>query len=179
MTPRDRVDTIIDHAASRMVQATPSDALRANVMSRISVEKPSRFAWRFAFAGGAIATVALVAFLSWPSKHTILNSPIADAKVGNFPIVDSSMHPTVALNSTSPLTSVARTVAANGSGELVVASLSDADQEWLSRRVPALEHPELMTPVKPLLEGAPIKAIDVEPMRVAPLVVPAIGDDNQ
>ena len=59
---------------------------------------------------------------------------------------------------------------------MVFATMSDADQEWLSRSVPALEHPELMT-VEPLPEGAPIKAI--EPMRVAPIVVTAIGDDNQ
>jgi len=45
--------------------------------------------------------------------------------------------------------------------------------------VPALEHPELMT-IKPLSDGAPVKAIDFQPIgRVAPLVVPAIGDDNQ
>jgi hypothetical protein len=150
--------------------------LRANVMSRIAAEKKTaRCAWRYVFAFGAIASVALVAFLSWPSNRAIHNSPITDQKIANSPLVDSSLNPTSAVNPASPLPSVARTASADDSGRL--AFTTDADQAGMS--VPALEHPELMT-VKPLFEGAPVKAIDaIEPIRLAPLVVPAIGDDNQ
>ncbi len=61
MTPLDRIDSVINEAASRITNAKPSDALRANVMSRIAAERPSRFAWRYVFAGGEIASIGLVA----------------------------------------------------------------------------------------------------------------------
>lgn len=179
MTPLDRVDSAINDAASRMTTATPSDALRANVMSRVSHLRAPRFGgqagfarWRFLFAGGAIASVALVAFVMWPFNPTIPNPAIS-----NPTIINALADPTVAVNDPSSLASVARTVAAHDSGQLALAAMVDAEQEWSNRIVPALEQPELLT-VKPLFDGAPVKAIDIEPIRITPLMVRAI-DDNQ
>lgn len=177
MTPRDRIDTLIDDTASRMTSARPSDALRTNVMARITNGHPSRFAWRYVLAGSAAASIALVAFASWPSDLTVPNPTISNPTFVNPAILNSSANPTGVHVPASPLTSVTRTVAA-GSGPSVVAVLTDAERDWLSRSVPALEHPEPLMTVRPLSEGAPIKAIDIEPIRVAPLVVLAIGDDN-
>ena len=177
MTPHSPIDSAINNAASRMTSAKPSEAWRAKVMSRIAVERPAGFPWRFVFAGGAIASVALVAFVSWPTNPTIPTPTIPTPTLINPTVINSKLDPTAAADATSPLLSVSRTAAANDSGQLVLATLTDADQEWLSRSVPALEHPELMT-VRPLLGRAQV-AIDIEPIRVAPLVVLAIGDDNQ
>lgn len=177
MTPRDRIDTLIDDTASRMTSAQPSDALRANVMSRIGAERTARLrAWRFGVASGVIASVALIALVSWRANSTITNPAISTPTVINPTILNSSANPTGVHVPASPLTSVARTVASD-SEPSVVAALAEAERDWLS--VPALEHPELLMTVKPLSEGAPVKTIDIEPIRVAPLVVPAIGDDNQ
>jgi hypothetical protein len=178
VTPNTGIDTAINNAAARMTNATPSDALRAGVMSRIAVAPPRLRAWRFGVAFG-VASVGLVAFLVWPHKGapnpTISQLAISTPTLINPTIPNEPAHPTAGTAPTSPLTSVAQTVAANDSGRFVVTT--DADQMRMS--VPALEHPELLTPVKPLSEGAPFKAIDIEPIRVAPLVVLAIGDDNQ
>jgi len=175
VTPLDRIDSVINDAASRIVSAKPSDALRANVMSRIAIEKPSRFAWRYVFAGGAIASVALVAFASLHNR-AIPNPTISTPTLINPTVINpmASANPTAAGASASPLPSMVRTTA-DESGRMVFAA--DADQAGMS--IPALEHPELMTPVKPLSEVAPIKAIDVEPISVAPLTVRAIDGDNQ
>jgi len=117
VTPLDRIDSVINDAASRMTNAKPSDALRANVMSRISVERPSRFGWRYVFAGGAIASVALVAFAAWPHNAAVSQFAISTPTVINPTILTSPVNspaatdPTAAANRPSPLTSVARTAA--------------------------------------------------------------------
>ncbi len=179
MTPHEPVDSAINEAASRLTSAKPSDAFRSNVMSRIAVTQPSRFAWRYVFAGGAMASVALAAFVSWPNNPTISNLTIANPTVINPAVISSTIaaHPTAVKNASSPLTSIARTVAATDGEQSVLAALSDTDPEWSSRMVPALEQAEPMT-IRPL-SGAPIKAIDIDPIRLAPLVVSAIGNNQQ
>ena len=171
MTPLDPLDSAINAAASRLTNAKPSDALRANVMSRIAAEKKtSRFAWRFVLAGGAIATIALVAFTS------LHNSAVPNPTIPTPTLINPTViNPTIASNAPSPIASVVRTASADDSGRLVF--MADADPAGMS--VPALEHPELMTPIKPLFDGAPVTAIDIEPIRMAPLTVRAIDDDNQ
>lgn len=178
MTPLDRVDSAINEAASRLTSATPSDALSANVMSRIAVERSSRLAWRYVFAGGAMASVALIALVAWPFNPTIPNPAISNPTIINPTVINASANPTALKNDSSSLTSVARTVAAHDSGQLALAAMVDAEQEWSNRIVPALEQPELMT-IKPLFEGAPVKTIDIEPIRMAPLMVRAIDDNQQ
>jgi hypothetical protein len=176
VTPHDPLDSAINQAASRLTSAKPSDALRAGVMARIASERPSRFPWRFVFAGSAVAAMVIVGAVSFRapmvSENPISNTPIINASKTPTP------DPTGVKTPASPVTSVARTAAADDSG-LVLATLTKSDEEWLQGKVRALERPELIVPVKPLFGGAPIKTIDIEPIRVAPLVVPAIDDNNQ
>jgi hypothetical protein len=176
VTPNTGIDTAINNAASRMTNAKPSDALRASVMSRIAVDRPSRFSWRLVLVGSAAASVALVVLSVFVLRNTNghVSPKLSTPSVATV-AATAKADPTAATTPTSPLTSVARTIAADDSGRFVVTA--DADQTGMS--VAALEHPEQLTPVKPLSETAPVKAIDIEPIRVAPLVVLAIGDDNQ
>jgi hypothetical protein len=186
MTPREPIDSLIDNTASRLTSATPSDALRANVMSRIASERRPRFVWRYVFAGGALASIALVMFVTWPRNPAVPNPAIPTATIPTPTLLNptvingtASVNPTGVRTQTSPLASVVRTAAAHDSGHAAFASAAGTEQDWSSERVAALERPELIAPVKPLLEVAPFKTIDVEPIRVAPLVVRAIDDDNQ
>lgn len=175
MTPLGPIDQLIDNAAARLTHARPSHAFRANVMARIAVAQPSRFQWRYVFAGSA-AAIVLAGVLTLREGGPVSPKPEALSAVNNAPTVEAD--PTATKNDSSPLTSMPRTVAAHDSGQLAFASLAGAEQEWTGQVIPALEHPELMT-VKPLFEGAPIKGIDIEPIRMAPLVVPTLDDINR
>jgi hypothetical protein len=178
MTPREPLDSLIDNAASRLTDAKPSDTLRANVMSRIAVERPSRFPWRFVFAGGALASVALVAFVSWQRNPAISNLAVSNPTISNPPlinptVINSSAHPTAGADASSPLTSTVMRTAALATPPQTFHALNAAEQAWLERGVPALEDPKA-----PEVTTIHIAAIDIEPLRVAPLVVPALGDEQ-
>lgn len=172
MTPHDPIESAINNAAARMTNAKPSTALRANVMARIAAERPSRFAWRYVFVGGAIASVAVVAFVSWPANSAISQSTISNPTLVNPTVINSRVDPTTPAARTSPVTSV------NAARIERAASFapSEADLEWSANAPPALERPEPLERVKSL-EMKPIDTIT--PLGVAPLVVvPVLGDDG-
>lgn len=184
MTPRDvsrsnddRIDSAINDAASRMTHAKPSDALRANVMSRISAEQPARFPWRFVFAGGAIASVALITFASWPSNSQFHNPTISNPTLVNPTVINgiAANNPTAAPNRPSPVMSVVTKNAARVDPAASFAP-SEAELEWRSANAPpALERPAPLEKVKSL----EMKTIDnITPLTVAPLMVLALGDDG-
>lgn len=175
MTPQDPIDSAINNAAARMTGAKPSDALRANVMSRLRAERfggQARLrAWRFVFAGGAIASVALVAFASWPGNSAMPNPSISNPTLINPTVINSQTHPTAGIRTSSPVTSVnaARIERA------AVFTPSEAEMEWSANAPPALERPD---PLKKA-ETLELKLIDnITPLGIAPLVVPALGDDG-
>ncbi len=170
MTPLDRIDFVISDAATRMTSAKPSDALRANVLSRIAVERPARFAWRWVFAGGAVASVALMAVLSWPSNPTIPNSTISNPTVINPRIINASTNPTTIVGSASSTTSVVSTARIE---RTVQYAPSAAELEWRARATPALDH---LDPLE--VKSLELKSIDITPLGVAPLTVPALGDGS-
>lgn len=168
MTPNNQINTAIDNAASRITNAKPSTALRANVMSRIAAERPSRFSWRYLFAGGAVAGIGLAAFLSWPSGQV---SP----KLAAPGVV--ALAPTAKVDPTAPNSPTSPEMSVNAARIERTASFtpSEADLEWSANAPPALERPEPLERVKSL----EMKLIDnITPLAVTPLVVPTLGDDG-
>lgn len=182
MTPHDRIDTAINEAASRLMSAKPSDALRASVMSRIHLrqgfggqvaELAGRSWLRYVFAGGAIASVALVAFVSWPNNSTIGNPTISNPTLINPTVINSNANPTAALSAPSPVTSVVKTKRVERTSARRDYAPSAAELEWMARATPALDTPDPLE-----LKALELKSIDITPLGVAPLAVPALGDGS-
>jgi hypothetical protein len=166
MTPREPIDSIIDNAASQLTSANPSSTLRASVMSRVAAERRPRFVWRYVFAGGALAAIAIVSVASFRSA----DGRISDTPIINTPIINASktpaQNPTGVEPPTSPLPSVERVAA-----RTAAVTMSTAEMEWRARATPALDQPDPME-----VRALELKSIDIAPLGVAPLVVPALGD---
>jgi len=166
MTPREPIDSIIDIVASRLTDAQPSSALRANVMSRVAAERRPRFVWRYVFAGGAIAAMAIVSVISFRS------TPLSDTPITSNPIINASktpaVYPTGVEPPTSSLPSVVKTARIERAANV---EMSTAEIEWRARATPALAQADPLE-----VKALELKSIDITPLGVAPLVVPALGD---
>jgi len=174
MTPRDRIDLAIDHAAARMTHAQPSEALRANVMARIAVERPLRGWWRYALASGAIASVGLIAAIAWPTTSTVI-APESGMAIMTSATKEPAAVPTSIADDASPLSSINRAsiarVERTASRPLAVFPMSKAERDWRARATPALEHPDPLE-----VQALELRTIDITPLGVAPLTVPALGE---
>lgn len=117
--------------------------------------------WRYLFAGGAIASVALIALVSGPFNPTIPNPTISNPTVINPTVVKPALaHPTAASQVSSPIASVNY-------------AISTAEIEWRARATPALD---LVEPLE--MKSLELKSIDITPLGVAPLMVSALGDGS-
>lgn len=187
MTPRkftpDEINAAINSAARQMTSAPSPSDLRARVMSRIDAT-PARSAWgwRFVFAGGAIASVAVVIAvrLASPNATAPIGVAVAPGVVSPNGLVSpkpkGEADPTAAPIASSPLLSTAsvQRIAARST----TVEVSAAELEWRARSVKALAQPDALT-VDPLESSRPdISPIDITPLSVAPVTVPAIGSNG-
>jgi hypothetical protein len=152
--------------------------MRASVLARITAAPPSRWFWRYVFAGTAAATIALAGVVQMNRANEggrILPKP-ADRTA---PVQLAKSEPTVSGKRSSPLTPVVNTarverVSARTATQEVTANAEDAAlAAWRARSTPALAHPNSLA-VRPL----ELKTIDITPLDVAPLLVPALADGS-
>lgn len=178
MMPRSRVDVAIDHAAARMTDAQPSDALTAKVLARVAAESTHRFPWRWVFAGGAVAGVGVVAMVAagvWRDAHVVVTPLPVNVPAIESAKIEAHAIPTEAPERPSPLPSIDRTArverAATEPGAVTVFPMSAAEREWRARATPALDGPGALE-----IRALETRPIDITPLGVAPLTVPALGD---
>lgn len=137
----------------------------------------SPWAWRFVFAGGAIASVAIVVAIQLASPKPAETVAVAPGLVSPklTPGASAKADPTTAAIASSPLLS---TASVQRIAQSTTFAVSTAELEWRARSVEALAQPAALT-VDPLESSRlSITPIDITPLSVAPLTVPALGSNG-
>ena len=178
MNDPEQLNAIINTVARRMTDRAAPD-MRARVMARLAVRRPAR---PWLVPGGALAAAACAALVFVVSRPQVQPSPVTLTS-------EFVASPTESGGPSGPSQTLSRTADIRSPGPLGPGSRADlkvrpsgspppapsADQlAWQAASVPMLDRLELLT-----LESIQPVLLEVRPLTMAPLEVPAIGAEDE
>ncbi len=167
----DDISAAINTAARRMTSAAPSGNLRARVMTHITRldnrARRRRWGWRLAIAGGAIGAAALTTAVPCkPPEATPAPTTSASIAVG----ASAETTPTFWVAPPSHVTVV---TIIGVPGRATVLASSAGEIGWEARAVPRLHAPDALE-----IDRIDQSSLNIEPIDIAPLVVPPLPADG-
>ncbi len=175
-----RDDEIVTRVAREMTNIEPAADLEARVRARLDAAPRGRgAAWPI---GAMVATAAAVvlAVALWPQSGPAIDVPPVTPTTqlpDHSPAVPAAIDPVVDASAASA--PVAATTASVRASAAEVA-LSEAEREWMARRIPALPAVEALPVAFIALPSIQPEPLSITPLTMAPLTVtPAGGDPNR